>query len=118
MPRKRTFVLLFEPKPKNRGIALPQVRANRCVSIVRKGCREAELLGGCSMLAVEAMEAALLLLSLAVRCSACSAHAACQPRRSALSTLLPRANRPVKERPLHHTLAVRLSYSHACSTHR
>jgi hypothetical protein len=44
-----------------------------------EGCREAELHGGCSMLAVEAMEGAWLLLSLAVNRSARSAHAACQP---------------------------------------
>jgi hypothetical protein len=62
-------------------------------SIMREGCCEVELRGGCSMLAVEAMEAAWLLLSLAVRCSACSAHAACQPRRLALSTL-PRCHAP------------------------
>jgi hypothetical protein len=74
-------------------------------SIARKGCREAELHGGCGMLAVEATEGAWLLSLLAVRCSARSAHAACQSRRSALNTLLPRANRPVEERPLHHTLA-------------
>jgi hypothetical protein len=39
-------------------------------SIVREGCRQAELHGGCGMLAVETMEGAWLLLSLAVRCSA------------------------------------------------
>jgi hypothetical protein len=45
-----------------------------CSSIVREGCREAELRGGCGMLAVEAIEGAWSpLLSLAVRCSARSA---------------------------------------------
>jgi hypothetical protein len=68
-----------------------------CSSIVREGCRKAELRGGCSMLAVETIESAWLLLSLAVRRSA---HAAYR--------LPPRANCPVQERPLHHTLAVRL----------
>jgi hypothetical protein len=87
------------------------VRRRLCSSIVREGwsegcsegCREAELHGGCGMLAVEAMEGAWLLLSLAVRCSARAAHAACQPRATALGWLLPRAYRPVLERPIHHT---------------
>jgi hypothetical protein len=46
-------------------------------SIVREGCREADLHGGCGMLAVKVMEGAWLLLSLADRCSA---RSACQPR--------------------------------------
>jgi hypothetical protein len=46
-------------------------------SIVREGCREAELHGGCGMLA---MEAAWPLLSLAVRYSAQAVRSAYQPR--------------------------------------
>jgi hypothetical protein len=60
-----------------------------CSSIVREGCREAELRGGCGMLAVEAMEGAWLLLSLAVRCSARSAHAEARPKYYAVAIRQP-----------------------------
>jgi hypothetical protein len=68
-------------------------------STARKGCREAELHSGCDILAVEAVVAVeatesawlLLLLLLAVRCSARSAHAARQPRRTAIGRLPPQA---------------------------
>jgi hypothetical protein len=46
-------------------------------SIAHEGRRKAELHGGCGMLVVEAIKGAWLLSSLAVRCSARSAHAAC-----------------------------------------
>jgi hypothetical protein len=46
-------------------------------SIAHESRRKAELHGGCDMLVVEAMKGVWLLLSLAVRCSARSAHAAC-----------------------------------------
>jgi hypothetical protein len=60
---RRAFALLFfERKLRSRRIALLQIRADRtverrmCSSIVREGCREAELQGGRGMLAVEAIE--------------------------------------------------------------
>ena len=67
-----------------------------CSSIMREGCCEAELRGGCGMLAVEAMEGAWLLLSLAARRSA---HAAYQPRRTALSGLPQAKCRGTSETP-------------------
>jgi hypothetical protein len=85
-----------------------------CSSIVREGCREAELYGGCSMLAVEAIEDAKLLLSLAVRCSARSAHTACQP---AERRLVGCRTSTAEARPEHHAVAIRQPYSHTCLTH-
>jgi hypothetical protein len=74
--------------------------------IVHEGCREAELCSGCSMLAVEAMEAAWLLLSLAVRCSARSAHAARQPRCCHAPTVLSKNIRHITHLPCDFLMAM------------
>jgi hypothetical protein len=85
-----------------------------CSSVVREGCREAALHGGCGILAVEAMDGAW---PLAVRCPAPAQPAqpmqfANHAERRLPSGMLPRTNPPIQERPIHHTLPVHLLYSH------
>jgi hypothetical protein len=54
------------------------IERRMCSSIVREGCREAEAAGRLRHAGGRGNRG--LLLSLAVRCSTRSAHAACQPR--------------------------------------
>ena len=81
-------------------------------SIVREGCCEAELQGGCSMLTVEAIEGCCCRWLFVVQPAQPTQLANPAERR------LVGCRRPTVEAcPKHHAVAVRLPYSHACSAH-